>query len=67
MLVGPIVYSSTNPIPSGETSFNIDIEVHASPPEAQPFPPFVVPEYPLVTFAAITTMLIALALTTRAR
>ena len=67
MLVGPIVYIATIPIPSGETSFSINIEVHASPPKAQPFPPFVVPEYPLGTLAAIATMLIALALITRAR
>ena len=67
MLVDPIVYIASIPIPSGETSFSIDIEVHASPPEAQPFPTFVIPEYPLGTLAAIATMLIALALTTRAR
>jgi hypothetical protein len=66
MLEGPIVYIATIPIPSGETSFSIDIEVHASPPECQPFPTFVVPESPLGTLASITAMLIALALTTRA-
>ena len=67
ILVGPIVYIASIPIPSGEISFSIDIKVHASPPKSQPFPEFVVPEYPLGTIAAITSMLIALALTTRAR
>jgi len=67
ILVGPIIYIASIPIPSGETSFSIDIKVHASPPKSQPFPEFVVPEYPLGTIAAITSMLIALALTTRAR
>jgi len=51
ILVGPIKYCAKIPIPSGETSFKINICVHASPPMKTPF--FVVPEFAIGTIGPI--------------
>jgi len=61
ILDGAIVYIAKIPIPSDGTTFQIQLEVHASPPFLPPFPEFVVPEYPFGTILGLSMCFAALA------
>ena len=65
VLDGKIVYIAKIPIPTGQTSFDIYIEVHASPTKLSS--PFVVPEFPMGTLVAVSTLLLALGIWTKIR
>lgn len=58
ILDGDIEYIAKITIPNGQTSFDIDIEVHASPTKLGSL--FVVPEFPMGTLVAVFTLILAL-------
>jgi len=65
ILTGPINYYAKIPIPSGERTLKIDIEVHASPPRGPP--PFVVPEFAIGTIGPMIASAAALYITKKQR